>query len=65
MTTVCGAAAPYVAKWSFNVEQWCEGCNNKVMYRAKGKDIHICKVPPSWKEESKYPDANSEMIQAS
>ncbi|KAG8353965.1 hypothetical protein FVEN_g8195 [Fusarium venenatum] len=61
MTTVCGAAAPYMKKWSFDIEQFCQNCNNRVMYRARGKDIRICKVPESWKEESKLPDADGDI----
>ncbi|KAL6918572.1 hypothetical protein FSHL1_009997 [Fusarium sambucinum] len=61
MTTVCGAAAPYMKKWSFDIEQFCQNCDKRVMYRARGKDIRICKVPDSWKEESKLPDADGSM----
>ncbi|KAH7222635.1 uncharacterized protein BKA55DRAFT_743868 [Fusarium redolens] len=56
MTTVCGAVAPYMAKWSFDIEHICDNCQNRVMYRARGKDIRICKAPAEWKEESKYPN---------
>ncbi|KAH6962764.1 hypothetical protein DER45DRAFT_624858 [Fusarium avenaceum] len=62
MTTVCGAAAPYIAQWSFNIEQFCQNCDNRVMYRARGKDVTVCKAPPSWKEESRYPDASLDKI---
>ncbi|KAM5341163.1 hypothetical protein ACJ41O_015272 [Fusarium nematophilum] len=62
MTTVCGAAAPYLAKWSFDVEQFCTRCNNRVTYKSQGKELHICKAPESWKQPSKYsdPDAASQ-----
>ncbi|WZH45708.1 uncharacterized protein QYS62_006776 [Fusarium acuminatum] len=62
MTTVCGAAAPYIAQWSFDVEQFCQNCDNRVMYRARGKDVRVCKAPPAWKEESRYPDASLDKI---
>jgi DNA-directed RNA polymerase subunit RPC12/RpoP len=61
MTTVCGAVAPYMAKWSFDIEHICDNCQNRVMYRARGKDIRICKAPAAWKEESKYPDVKNSM----
>ncbi|RBA10365.1 hypothetical protein FPRO05_04954 [Fusarium proliferatum] len=61
MTTVCGAVAPYMAKWSFDIEHICDNCKNRVMYKAKGKDIRICKAPEAWKEESKYPSVNTGM----
>ncbi|KAG4277969.1 hypothetical protein FPRO04_14003 [Fusarium proliferatum] len=61
MTTVCGAVAPYMAKWSFDIEHICDNCKNRVMYKAKGKDIRICKAPEAWKEESKYPSVNTSM----
>ncbi|KAF5979578.1 hypothetical protein FBULB1_5653 [Fusarium bulbicola] len=61
MTTVCGAVAPYMAKWSFDIEHICDNCRNRVMYKAKGKDIRICKAPEAWKEESKYPSVNTSM----
>ncbi|KAI1029510.1 hypothetical protein LB504_010628 [Fusarium proliferatum] len=61
MTTVCGAVAPYMAKWSFDIEHICDNCKNRVMYKAKGKDIRICKAPEAWKEESKYPNVNTSM----
>lgn len=61
MTTVCGAAAPYIAQWSFDIEQFCQNCNNRVMYRARGKDVRVCKAPPSWKEASRYPNASLDM----
>jgi DNA-directed RNA polymerase subunit RPC12/RpoP len=62
MTTVCGAAAPYIEQWSFDVEQFCQNCDNRVMYRARGKDVRVCKAPPAWKEESRYPDASLDKI---
>ncbi|KAF4466357.1 hypothetical protein FALBO_6782 [Fusarium albosuccineum] len=62
-TTVCGVAAPYVAKWSFDIEQFCDSCNNRVAYRSQGKDLHICKAPVEWQETSKYPSANSNPTQ--
>lgn len=61
MTTVCGAVAPYMAKWSFDIEHICDNCQSRVMYRARGKDIRICKAPAAWKEESKYPDVKNSM----
>ncbi|KAI8660131.1 LITAF domain-containing protein [Fusarium keratoplasticum] len=56
-TTVCGVAAPYVAGWSFDIEQFCQNCSNRVAYKAQGKELHLCKAPDSWKEPSKFPDA--------
>jgi DNA-directed RNA polymerase subunit RPC12/RpoP len=61
MTTVCGAVAPYMAKWSFDIEHICDNCHNRVMYKAKGKDTRICKAPEAWKEESKYPGVSTSM----
>ncbi|KAH7136347.1 hypothetical protein EDB81DRAFT_858436 [Dactylonectria macrodidyma] len=54
MTTVCGAAAPYLGRWSFDIEQHCGECKNRVAYRAKGKEIYVCKQPVSVQEVSKY-----------
>lgn len=54
LTTVCGAAAPYIGSWSFDIEHYCTGCQNRVAYRAKGKEIYVCKQPESVRQASKY-----------
>ncbi|KAH6892923.1 hypothetical protein B0T10DRAFT_558929 [Thelonectria olida] len=54
MTTVCGAVAPYIGSWSYDLEHYCAHCANRVAYRARGKEIYLCKQPDSAKEASKY-----------
>lgn len=58
LTTVCGAAAPYVGKWSYDVEQYCSSCKEMVAHRAaRSANMQLCKVPDSMREVSKYPRA--------
>ncbi|KPM34460.1 hypothetical protein AK830_g12120 [Neonectria ditissima] len=62
MTTVCGVVAPYLRSWSFDVEQYCGSCDNRVTYRPQGKEIYVCKQPASAKEVSKYPAPSSDSV---
>ncbi|KAH7160403.1 hypothetical protein B0J13DRAFT_644026 [Dactylonectria estremocensis] len=62
MTTVCGAVAPYLGRWSFDIEQHCGECKNRVTYRAKGKEIYVCKQPISVQEVSKYAVVQQEPV---
>ncbi|KAH8734098.1 hypothetical protein BGZ61DRAFT_343873 [Ilyonectria robusta] len=62
MTTVCGAVAPYVGSWSYDIEQFCGECRNRVTYRPQGKEIRVCKQPESVREVSKYAMASRDSI---
>ncbi|KAM5370023.1 hypothetical protein ACJZ2D_008706 [Fusarium nematophilum] len=58
VSTGPGVAAPYLAKWAFEIEQYCQNCENRVAYLSRGRKIHVCKAPLDSREPSRYAESN-------